>query len=133
MSWDISVYAADVPPPPVGEMPDDWKGQALGDRAEVRRRISACLPGVDWSDPSWGQLVSDEYVLELNMGDDDPVEGFMIHVRGGGEAVSALLKLATETGWYLLDCSEGEWFHHHPDPESSWTQFQEYRARVMKE
>ncbi|MDD9935310.1 MAG: hypothetical protein OXT09_16985 [Myxococcales bacterium] len=35
-------------------------------------------------------------MFELNMGDEDPVEGFMIHVRGGGQAVTALLQLATE-------------------------------------
>jgi hypothetical protein len=52
MSWDVSVFAAKVLPPPVAELPDDWRGEMLGTAAEVRDEISACLPEVDWSDPT---------------------------------------------------------------------------------
>jgi hypothetical protein len=97
----------------------------------VRRKISACLPGVDWSDPTWGMYEGDGFSFEFNMS-RDPVTSFMIHVRGGGDAVARLLELASAHPWYLLDCSEGEWFHHCEHPEAGWQGFQEYRERVFR-
>jgi hypothetical protein len=132
MSWDVSVYAATVPPPPVADMPDDWKGEVLGTASEVRAKILACLPEVDWSDPMWGIYEGDGFSFEFNVGRQDPSDGFMVHVRGGGGAASALRQLAGRWGWYLLDCSQGEWLHHCSDAEAGWQGFQAYRDRVLR-
>ena len=132
MSWDISVFAAHEPPPPVAEMPQDWRPGVLGTAADVRSKISACLPEVDWSDPKWGTYDGDGFSFEFNVGREDPIDGFMIHVRGGGNAVSALLHLSNECNWYLLDASQGEWLHHCKDAEAGWNEFQAYRNRVLR-
>jgi hypothetical protein len=132
MSWDVSVFASDSPPPPVAEMPADWKGAMLGRAAAVREAISAALPGVDWSEPTWGRFEGNGFSFEFNMGKDDPVDGFMIHVRGAGDAVSSLTELASTCGWYLLDTSTGEWMHHAEAPEAGWEGFQAFRDSVVK-
>ncbi len=131
MSWDVSVFAADEPPPPLAEMPDDWRGAILGPLAEVRRKISECLPEVDWSDPSWGRYEGDGFSYEFNIGDEEPCDGLMVHVRGGGGAVPPLLRLAERWGWYLLDISQSEWIHHCSGVETGWRDFQAYRDRVL--
>jgi hypothetical protein len=131
MSWDISVFAAKDAPPPVEEMPEGWKPDILGPADEVRQKISTCLPGVDWSDPTWGIYDGEGFSYEFNVGDEDSVEGLMIHVRGGGDAVGPLLNLAGRWGWYLLDCSQGEWLHHCADTEVGWQEFQAFRDRVI--
>jgi len=89
MSWDISVYAAKFPPPPVAEMLNDWRGDVLGRTDEVRTRISASIPGVNWSEPTWGVFEGDGFSFEFNMGKTEPCDHFMIHVRGGGDVVSS--------------------------------------------
>ena len=58
--------------------------------------------------------------------------GFMIHVRGGGNALEKLVLLSETAGWYLLDCSQGEWLHHCEDHEAGWKGFQNYRDRVLE-
>jgi hypothetical protein len=131
MSWDVSVFASDSPPLPVEEMPPDWKGAMLGSAASVRQAISAVIPNVDWSDPTWGLLAGEGFSFEFNMGKQDPTDGFMIHVRGGGDAVPNLMKLATQCGWYLLDTSTGEWMHHADDPNKGWESFQAFRDQVI--
>ena len=131
MSWDICVFAAKEPPPPVDEMPNEWRGEPLGTTAEVRSKISACLPEVDWSNPEWGHYDSDGLSLEFNVGGEGPSDGFMVHVRGGGDAVQALLKLSDRWNWYLLDVSQREWLHHCSNVEAGWKGFQEYRNRVL--
>ena len=132
MSWDISVFAAADVPPPVEQMPPNWRGAVLGSNADVRASISACLLGTDWSDPKWGYYRGADFSLEFNLGSEEPNDGFMVHVRGSGEAVTHLLDLATSTGWFLLDCSDGEWLHHCEEPDRGWVAFQEYRDRVLR-
>lgn len=131
MSWDVLLHAAHEPPPPVAEMPDDWQGDLLGTLEEVRAKIDASISGVDWSDPSWGIYNGDGYSFEFNIGDEEPCDSVMVHVRGGGEALSPLLSLGSRWGWYLLDTSQGEWLHHCESPDAGWQGFQEYRNRVL--
>ena len=131
MSWDISVMASSSPPLPVEQMPSDWCGVSLGSQADLREKISTVLPQVDWSDPTWGIFDGDGFSFEFNMGKQDPSDGFMIHVRGGGPAVTKLLELGASTGWFLLDCSQGEWLHHCKDPDAGWVGFQAYRDHVL--
>ncbi len=131
MSWDVSVFAAKVPAPPVAEMPDDRRGEILGTAAQVRGKISACLPQVDWSDPMWGTYERDGFSFEFNVRRQNPSNGFMVHVRGRSGAVAALLQMADRWGWYLLDCSQGEWLHHLSDAEAGWEGFQAFRDRVL--
>lgn len=125
--------ASAVPPPPVEHMPGDWRGACLGSQTEVREKISSVLAEVSWNDPSWGLFEGEGFSFEFNMGNEDPTTGFMIHVRGGGPAVSRLLDLAESTGWYLLDCSQGEWLHHCQEPDAGWIGFQTYRDKVMSQ
>ena len=132
MSWDVSVFASDSPPPSVTEMPADWKGAMLGSAAAVREAISGALPGVDWKEPTWGRFKGNGFSFEFNMGKADPSDGFMIHVRGGGDAVAALTKLASDCGWYLLDTSTGEWMHHAENPAEGWEGFQAFRDSVIQ-
>jgi hypothetical protein len=133
MSWDISVFATRVPPPPVAAMPSDWRGEVLGTSKEVRDQISLFLPGTDWTEPTWGIFQGDGFSYEFNIGDEESNAGFMIHVRGGGDAVSPLLRLAKCSGWFLLDCSQGEWLHHCENTKAGWQGFQAYRDSLFPE
>ncbi len=132
MSWDIWFIAAETPPPPAAQMPDDWKGIPFGSLNEVRETITTHLPGTDWSDAAWGTYDGPGYSLEFNMGKEDPCSSFMIHVRGGGEVVSIIEKLATIPDWFAMDTSQGEWWHHNQDKEKGWKSFQEYRDYITR-
>ena len=116
MSWDVSFFALPDPPPTMAEMPKDWQGMPLGSLADIRSAISDVFPTTNWSDPHWGLHDGAQYFLEFNLGDDDPSEGFTVHVRGAGEAAEAVMKLADETGWYALDTTQNEWLHIAQDP-----------------
>ncbi|MCP4317283.1 MAG: hypothetical protein GY789_15035 [Hyphomicrobiales bacterium] len=131
MSWDISFMAADNPPPPVSEMPDEWSGNHAEAVADVPAKISSILPKTDWSDPKWGTLDGNSFSLEFNMGDDDPCSSFMIHARGGGEVARVIEEIAQLPGWYALDTSQGEWLHHCSSAEAGIEAFNNYRDQVI--
>src|SRR4051812_33315008 len=103
MSWTVSV---------LGEWPvsdDPAHGlPCLGTGDEVRSRISAHLPGVDWSTPAWGLYGGDGFTFEFSVGPEEPVDHFAVHVRGGGDAIADLLRFAVPNGWHLIDWSTGE-------------------------
>ena len=133
MSWDISFTQAETPPPPVAEMPDDWRGVAWGPAADLRAALSAQFPAIDWSDPLWGIYDGAGFSMEFDLGSDDPVEGFVVHMRGGGEAaITAVERLLALPGWYGLDCAAEEWVHHGADLRASWERFQSARDTVTQ-
>jgi hypothetical protein len=113
-------------------MPDSWRGEPLGSQAEVRAKISDCIAGVDWSDPTWGIFDGDGYSYEFNMGTEEPCDSVMVHVRGSGSAVAPLLELGRRCNWYLLDTSQGEWMHHCDSVEAGWEGFQAFRDRAIR-
>jgi hypothetical protein len=130
MSWDILVLNYQGAPP---EDPDDESVESLplGKPVVVRQSISDHLPRVDWSDPTWGIYETDTFSFEFNMGDEDPIEDIMVHVRGGGEVIPALMAFANPNQWSLLDCSTGEFLDPQHPSSAGWEAFQVYRDQVI--
>lgn len=93
MSWDVMLFKFTGTPPATAEEIDDAELIPLGAAADVRASISAVLREVNWSDPTWGIFDGPGFSIEFNVGDDDPIQNMMLHVRGGGDAVSAITAL----------------------------------------
>lgn len=130
MSWDVMVlnYGGKLSP---DEMLDADPVGPLGPAAQVRRRIAKHLPGIDWSEPAWGVFEGDGFTIEFNSGSDDPIDSMMLHVRGGGDAIAALLKFAKPNGWSLLDCSTSEFLDLENPSAEGWEGFQDFRDKAI--
>ena len=70
-------------------------------------RLSAALPGITWEESGWGVLEGPDFSIEFNLGHEQPVSHFMLHVRGGGGAIDALRQLSQSTGWVGTDMGSG--------------------------
>jgi len=115
MSWDVLKYnSCGSPPKDMENLRDEHKPDPLGSASTVRMSISQNLPGFDWSDPTWGIYDGDEFLIEFNTGEEDPINSIMLHVRGGSDAIAAILRFANPNKWSLLDFSTGEFL----DPEN---------------
>jgi hypothetical protein len=132
MSWDVMIFNTRGKSPPSVEEFEDSDYETLGPAADVRQRLSELLPGVDWSDTTWGIYEGDGFSIEFNVGDDDPIENMMLHVRGGGEAIAAIAKFARPLGWSALDCSTSEFLDLDNPSQDGWEGFQEFRDTVIK-
>jgi hypothetical protein len=130
MSWDVMVLNLGGEPPPEDAAEAEPVGP-LGTAAQVRRRIAKHLPGVDWSEPSWGVYEGDGFTIEFNAEDDDPLDSLMLHVRGEGDAIAALLRFASPNGWALLDCTTSEFLDPENPSAAGWEGFQAYRDRAI--
>ena len=104
MSYDVMVvkFAGKRPATPLDMQAAEVT--SLGAAAQVRRSISVALPGTDWSDPTWGMFDGDGFSIEFNVGGGDPVGNIMLHLRGGGDALAAAARLATQMGCAAIDC-----------------------------
>jgi hypothetical protein len=93
--------------------------------------LTSLLPEIDYSDPTWGVLESVEYSIEFNTGSKDPIDGIMLHIRGGGDPLVIIKLICEHTGWGALDTSTGEFMDTDHLSQESWIEFQKFRDRVM--
>jgi hypothetical protein len=131
MSWDVMIFHLRDRPQSL----DDMRKETilpLGPAAQVREAISAALHGVDWTDPTWGTYSGNGFSIEFNVGDDDPIENMMLHVRGGGDAIADIMKLVVAKGWVALDCSTSEFLDPAAPSNEGWVGFQKYRDQIFR-
>jgi hypothetical protein len=133
MSWDVMIFKIRGNPPPSIEKINESDTQPLGPAAEVRREISEALPGVDWSDPTWGTYSGsgNEFSIEFNVSNDDPVDNMMLHVRGSGDALSPIMAVVRPRAWAAFDCTTGEFLDPQNLSDRGWRAFQEFRDKIV--
>lgn len=132
MSWDVMIFNMRGRTPPPIEQLQESDCDPLGSAVEVRHQLTVLLPGIDWSDTAWGMYASNGFSIEFNVGGDDPICHMMLHVRGGGDAISTITAFARLQGWSALDCSTGEFLDLENPSQAGWEGFQAYRDKVVK-
>jgi hypothetical protein len=130
MSWDISIQDLPKDVQNVADIPDDYQPSPLGARAEVIARIQEVLPEVDFTDPSWGMLDQPGFSIEFNMGAEEICDGFMLHVRGGGDAMATVALLLEHLQLRGIDCQTGDFFSIEA-AQNSFEEWRAYRDRVI--
>lgn len=131
MSWDVMVFHVREKPQSLADWTEDML-LPLGTAAEVRAAISAALPDVDWSDRTWGLYGGNGFSIEFNVGNDDPIQNVMLHVRGGGDAIRDIMRFVVPNGWVAFDCSTSEFLDPINPSDAGWVGFQKYRDKVFK-
>lgn len=132
MSWDISIMDLPREATSVADIPDDFQPAVLGSRSELIKTIKSVVPTADFSDPSWGEIVTPDFVIEVNIGRDEVVDSIMLHIRGADGAVGLVADLLATMGRRAIDCQTGEFF----DPSAaaeSFAAWRSYRDRVVSE
>lgn len=127
MSWDVSVM--DLPPgiKSIDDIPKDFRGAPIGKRADIIAKISALYPEANFSDPSWGTLRLPGVSIEFNLGDDEEIDHFAMHVRGRDEAPHVVARILGELGMRAL-CTDSETGLFEYDPVSGSKAFDRWRG-----
>lgn len=130
MSWDVLLLHLPDDVTSVQQIPDDYAPAPLGSQHDVLAAITRTVPGTDLSDPTWGELLGPTWSMELNIGQEDPVDSIMLHNRGSGDDVlTPVFRLAGALRCKVLDCAEGDLTT--PLEASGWHRFQQYRTRTI--
>ncbi|WP_326720685.1 MULTISPECIES: hypothetical protein [unclassified Streptomyces] len=130
MSWDVLLLRLPDDIASVQDIPNDYTPPPLGRQQDVLAAVSQAAPEADLSDPTWGELLGPTWSIELNIGEEDPVDSIMLHIRGSGDDVlTPVFRLAGALECKVLDCSAGHLIT--PQELSGWHAFQEFRDRVI--
>lgn len=127
MSWDVLLL--DAPADVAVEDLTEDRVRPLGSRAHVHDALRAAWPALDLGDPAWGRL--DEHAIEVSIGDADPVDSIMLHVRGSDGAAQAILALCRSAGWRALDVSTGDWLDAAQEPADGLRSWRAFRDRAI--
>ncbi|MGB3295145.1 MAG: hypothetical protein WBB01_19350 [Phormidesmis sp.] len=86
---------------------------------------------MDWSDPTWGLYSGNGYSIEFSIGDDDPIQDMMLHVRGGGDVIAAIQQFARPLNWAVFDSSTSEFLDLDNPSQAGWEGSQAYRDKAI--
>ena len=123
-SWDIFVQHLPTEARSVSEIPDDYVGEALGERDDVIARLRSRFPDLDATDPEWCRLVRSDYAIDITMSGAEHITGITLHVRGSDHAVDSVKQMIDAVGGRGLDSWTGELF----DPATAMHSIRRWRA-----
>jgi hypothetical protein len=82
----------------------------LGRRETVLSKIERAFPNVRDIEPERAEIDSDDFLLELWFGTNDPTDHVIVTLRGSDRAVEAVCRLAELLGTRIYDISSGKIF-----------------------
>jgi hypothetical protein len=132
MSWDVIMFRIRGGLRSIEQI-EESDFLPLGDAKEVRTAVSRVLPEVDWSGRPYGRYYGDGFSIEVGVDDKDVIDSMMLHVFGGGGAVTMIARLASANGWAAFDCSAGEFIDPANPSDASWVHFQQVRDFVREQ
>ncbi|GMU24727.1 MAG: hypothetical protein AMXMBFR13_47990 [Phycisphaerae bacterium] len=107
----------------------------MGTWREIKTKLSACLPTIEWEAQEWGCALYREggMHLELPQSLEDPVCCFTLRFRtgAGGDPIPVLTRLIKAYGWSLLDMSTGSFLDPDNPSYAGWEGFKGYCNRVI--
>lgn len=131
VSWDIFVQDIPAAATSVGDIPDDFTPRTLGNREDVIRRILEVVPTAVFDKPSWGTFDCEDFSVEFNMGDNEELDSFALHIRGGDTAAGLVADLLTRCGWRAFDPASDSGIFDVRSAVDSLARWRTYRNRVI--
>ena len=131
MSWDLFAMKLPREARSVDDLDAAYAVPPIGPRDAVIEAIASVVPTADFSDPSWGLIDTPEASIEVNLGNEQIVDSFALHVRGGGVAVLTLITdLLAAVDVRAIDGSSGDFFDA-VNARQGWEEWQRYRDDVI--
>ncbi|MFJ5938794.1 hypothetical protein [Streptomyces sp. NPDC093071] len=130
MSWDVLLLPLPAGLVSIEDLPADHEPPHIGSRSSVHKALRSAAGDVDLTDPTWGELLGPTWVIEIGIGEGDPVESVMLHVRGReNDVLPVIFHISRTLGCRPFDCSTGELLKD--EASSSWAGFQAFRDRAI--
>jgi hypothetical protein len=130
MSWDLFVQNIPADARDAADIPDDFEPRPLGSRDEVIAGIRQVVPGVAFLNPSWGTYETEDFSIEFNLGDDETVTSFALHVYGAEAAAGLVADLLTQCGWRAFDPASDSGIFDLDLARKSLSKWRAYRDRA---
>lgn len=131
MSWDLFAMKLPREARSVDDLDEGYDPPAIGPRHAVIDAIASVVPTADFSDPSWGLIDTPQASIEVNLGSEEIVDSFALHVRGGGvEVLTLITDLLAAVDVRAIDGSSGDFFDAIASRQG-WEEWQRFRDGVI--
>ena len=134
MSWDVVIMNVPEGIESPAELPDDFESN-LGTAESFLSLLNSLFPEIDLSDPTWGILDGPDFSIEFSIGENDPIESVMLHVRGSDQAIQPIQRLCQAGSWRALDMGDGEFIDFSAEPAAgleSWRDLRDEAAAAAR-
>jgi hypothetical protein len=130
VGWDVLIFKLKDPSTRAKDM-DQSKVLSLGDPAALRNAIDAVVPGIDWSNPTWGYVKISGCHLEFNLKGDDQLS-MGIHVHGHGDPITPIVALCKANGWVAFDTTAADFLDLESPSDADYKAFRGSLAKVIE-
>ncbi|WNJ18254.1 hypothetical protein [Pontibacter sp. G13] len=124
MSWDLFVQDWGNART-LEEIPDDFQPQSIGTRSNIIDQIMKIEPTVKFYDKSIGNLENDQFSIEFNMGNEEQLNSFSMHVRGSELSIPCIGNILKQLNLRATDGTSPDFFDTASaiDSLQNWIQF----------
>jgi len=133
MSWDVFVQNIPHGARSVDDIRDDLRPQTIGSRAEIIAKIREFEPRAEFNEPGWGSLeIPGAVSVDFNLGDEDPLRSFALHLRGEG-AAAFVVALLEHLSLRAFDPQSPTGIFEAEEASNSLRRWQEYRDDALND
>ena len=129
MGWDVLVFRLIDPATPASER-DESKVLPLVESADIREAIDAVVPGINWSEPTYGWVEIGASHLGFNLA-RSPAR-ISIWVHGGGDPVTPIVALCKANNWAAFDTTTADFIDLNRPSPPSWDDFNAFRDAALR-
>ncbi len=130
MSWDIFVQDLPSTAKSIEEISQDFRPRPILPLSRIVEVFKEVAPFADFSDPKWWRVSCDAFSIEVDIGEEDPSNGFALHIRGGGEAAGFVADVLQRLGVRALDPSSDSGFFDLEKSAGGFRKWKAYRDQV---
>lgn len=131
MSWDVFVQDIPKDAASVAEIPDDFVPQPIGPRSRIIDAIRYVAPFADISDPAWVRIEGNGCDIEINLGAEEPVRNFALHIRGGDASVGVVAAILARLELRAFDPESDTGLFDLATASASLEQWMAFRERAF--
>jgi hypothetical protein len=133
MSWDVLLIKA---PPEVtsfstGKLPEEFILE-LDSRSDVTSLLNEVVPEIQYLDANWARIRTEDFSIELNIGNNDPIEALMLHIYGKENSIEVISRICQRTGWRAYDTSNDGFIDFDQKSAPGFQHWKSYKEKIIE-
>lgn len=132
MSWDVLLLnvPSNITSLSNGELPEGFTF-TLGSHSDVITTLDDAIPEIQHLDSAWARVHNDDFSIEFQIDNDDPVPAIVLHIYGeGNEVIKIIETICQKTGWRAYDTSIDKFIDFTITPAEGFEKHKAYKNQV---
>jgi hypothetical protein len=132
MSWDVLLLnvPANMTSLSDGELPEEFTF-TLGSHSNVTAALDEAIPEIQHLDSAWARVRNNDFSIEIQLGNEDPVPAIVLHIYGEGNDIITIIEaICLNTGWRAFDTSTDRFIDFTIAPTEGFDKYKAYKNKI---